>query len=57
MKLSPPTKITFWVSVVVGVLGLLGTFAIIPALGGMIASWLLIVAWLLLILGLLVKGL
>lgn len=56
MKLTPPTMLTFWISVVCGVLGLLGTFAIIPALGGMLASWLLIAAWGVLMLGLLVKG-
>lgn len=55
MKLTPPTTLVFWISVALGILGLLGTFAIVPALAGF-ASWLLIGAWVLLVLGNMVKG-
>ncbi len=56
MRLTPPTKITFWVSVVVGALGFLGMIGVVGALTAW-AGWMLFAAWLLLILGLLLKGL
>lgn len=56
MKLTPPKNITFVISVVLGLLGLLselGIFALLP----IAAFWLLFLGFLLLVLGLLVKGL
>ncbi len=56
MKLTPPKKITFWICVALGVLGLLAF--IIPSLGlAAFAFWLALVGLALLIVALLVKGL
>jgi hypothetical protein len=56
MKLSPPKKITFWVSVILGLLGLIGTFVTIPVVSGF-AFWFVFVGFALLVAGLLLKGL
>ena len=56
MKLTPPKMITFWVAVVLGLLGLLaelGTLTVLP----ISAFWLAFIGLLVLVLGLLVKGL
>ena len=56
MKLTPPKNVTFWVSVVLALLGLLsylGKFSVLP-IGGF---WLLFIAYALLALALMVKGL
>jgi hypothetical protein len=56
MKLTPPKEITFWIAVVLGILGLLaeiGTLSVLP----IAAFWLLFIGFALLVLGLLVKGL
>jgi len=56
MRLTPPKVITFWISVILGALGLLvhiGTLAALP----ISAFWLVFLGFLLLVLGLLVKGL
>ena len=56
MKLTPPKEITFWIAVVLGILGLLaeiGTLSVLP----IAAFWLLFIGFVLLVLGLLVKGL
>jgi len=56
MKLTPPKTITFWISVALGVLGLLaetGTLAVLP----ISSFWLVFLGFLLLVLALLVKGL
>jgi hypothetical protein len=55
MKLNPPTKLTFWISVVLAVLGLLGTIITIPFVSGL-AFWFVLVGYVVLVLGLLVKG-
>lgn len=55
MKLTPPTKIVFWISVVLVVLGLLGQFGVVAALGAYVA-WLYLIGYVVLLLGLLVKG-
>ncbi|MEW6240361.1 MAG: hypothetical protein AB1564_06085 [Chloroflexota bacterium] len=57
MKLTPPKAITFWIAVVLGLLGLLGGAGLVPALGGVYAFWLVFAGFVLLALGLLVKGL
>ncbi len=56
MKLTPPKAVTFWISVVLGILAFLGTLVTIPFVTANV-FWVLFVAWLLLVLGLLVKGL
>lgn len=56
MKLTPPKQLTFWISIALGLLGLLGALNIIGALAGY-AFWLAFVGLLLLALGLVIKGL
>ncbi len=53
MKLNPPKMITFWISVALGVIGLIGNF--IPLLSPY-AFWILLVGFVVLVLGLLIKG-
>ena len=54
--MTPPKKSTFWISVILGLLGLIGTFVTIPLISG-IAFWLVLAGLVLLVLGLLIKGL
>jgi membrane protein YdbS with pleckstrin-like domain len=56
MKLTPPKQITFWIAVVLGLLGLIATFVSIPFVSGL-AFWFVFVGFALLAVGLLVKGL
>jgi len=56
MKLTPPKAVTFWIAVVLGLLGLVGAITKMPIIGTY-AFWLEFVAFALLVLGLLVKGL
>jgi len=56
MKLTPPKQITFWISVILGLLGLIGTFVSIPFVSGL-AFWFVVVGFALLVAGLLFKGL
>jgi hypothetical protein len=56
MKLTAPKMITFWVAVILGVLGLIGTVTNVPFVSAN-AFWFEFVAFVLLVLGLLVKGL
>jgi heme/copper-type cytochrome/quinol oxidase subunit 1 len=55
MKLTPPTKLAFWISVVLVALGLIGTFVTLPFVSGL-AFWFVFVGYVVLLLGLLVKG-
>ena len=55
MKLNPPTKIAFWISVVLAVLGLLGSFVAIPFVSAY-AFWFVVVGYALLVASLFVKG-
>jgi hypothetical protein len=55
MKLTPPSQMTFWISVVLVVLGFLGTFVTIPFVSGA-AFWFVLVGYVVLFLGLVVKG-
>ena len=57
MKLTPPKMITFWIAVVLGVLGLIGKLAPTTAVIGPNAFWFVFVGFVLLVLGLFVKGL
>jgi len=56
MKLTPPTKLAFWISVVLAALGVLGQYGIVP-LFSVFASWGLLVAYLVLLASTLLKGL
>lgn len=55
MKLNPPTKIAFWISVVLAVLGLLGSFVTIPFVSAF-AFWFVVVGYVVLLGSLFVKG-
>lgn len=56
MRLSPPTNIAFWISVVLGALGLLGELGVITAVAGF-AFWFVMAGLILMIVATMVKGL
>ena len=56
MKLTPPTQNIFYISVVLAILGILGSFISIPFISAY-AFWFLVVAYLVLFLGNTMKGL
>jgi hypothetical protein len=56
MKLTAPKQITFWVAVVVAVVGVIADLVTIPVLSG-IAFWLVVIAFIILAVGTLVEGL
>ena len=56
MKLSAPKNVTWWIAVVVGVLGILGTLVSIPLVSAN-AFWFVAVGFVLLALATLLKGL
>jgi hypothetical protein len=56
MKLSLPKMITFWIAVILGVLGLIGVLAKVSFLSTY-AFWIEFVGLVVLVFGLLVKGL
>ena len=55
MKLSEPKEITFWIAVIIAVIGILAELVIIPGLSGF-AFWLVVIAFIVLVLGNLLKG-
>lgn len=55
MKLSPPKHITFWIAVLVAVLGIVANFVTIPVLSGF-AFWLVVIGFVILAVGNLVDG-
>ena len=55
MKLNPPTKVAFWISVVLAVLGLLGSFVAVPFVSAY-AFWFVVVGYVVLVASLFVKG-
>ncbi|HEX2697789.1 MAG TPA: hypothetical protein VHM28_08775 [Anaerolineales bacterium] len=55
MKLTPPTKLVFWITVVLAALGLIGTFVTIPFVSAF-AFWFVLVAYVVLAVSLMVKG-
>jgi hypothetical protein len=55
MKLSAPKKNTFWIAVVVAIVGVLATFVAIPVLSGF-AFWLVVIAFVILLLGNVLRG-
>jgi hypothetical protein len=56
MKLTPPKTITWWIAVILGVLGLLGHFGVIAALAPY-AFWFVAAGLILLVLATLIKDL
>ena len=56
MNLSAPKNATWWVAVVLGVLGLLGNFVALPVIGGM-SFWLLLLGFALLVVATAIDGL
>jgi len=55
MRLTPPTKNVFWISVVVAVIGLIASFGVVGFLTPF-AFWLVLIAYVLLALGVALKG-
>ena len=55
MRLNPPTKNVFYISVVIAVIGVIANFVSIPVLSG-IAFYLVVLAFVLLVLGNTMKG-
>jgi len=55
MKLSPPTKLVFWISVILAALGIIGNFVALPVVSG-ISFLLIAIAYILLFLGNALKG-
>ena len=55
MKLSPPKHITFWVAVVLALLGLIGALVTVPVLTGA-SFWLVLVGFVVLAAGNLFDG-
>jgi len=56
MSLSAPKQITWWIAVIVGVVGILANFITIPVLSG-IAFWLVVLGFVLLALATFFKDL
>ena len=56
MKLSAPKNLTWWVAVVLGVLGFLGNFMTLPVIGGL-SFWLLFLGFAILAVATFVEGL
>jgi hypothetical protein len=56
MKLTPPKMLTFWIAVILGVLGFIGKLVAVPFVSAN-SFWFLFVGFVLLVLGLFVKGL
>jgi uncharacterized membrane protein HdeD (DUF308 family) len=56
MKLNAPKKNTWWIAVVIGVVGIIAKFVAIPFLS-VYAFWLVVVAFVLLALATYLKGL
>jgi hypothetical protein len=56
MKLTPPKQITFWIALILGLLGLLAAIPVVAALAPF-AFWFAFFGLALLIVALLVKGL
>jgi hypothetical protein len=57
MKLTPPKVITWWIALILGVLGLLGFLDVIAGLGLPYAFWLVTAGLALLLVAALVKNL
>jgi len=55
MRLTPPKNTTFWVSVLLAVLGFVGVVANVPVLSAY-PFWFVFIGYVVLVLGLLLKG-
>jgi len=55
MRLNPPTKNVFYISIVLGILGFAGKLTTIPFVSTY-AFWLLLIGFILLVLGNVLKG-
>ncbi len=55
MKLSAPKQLTFWIAVILAVLGVLATLVTIPVLSGF-AFWLVVIGFIVLAVGNLIEG-
>jgi len=55
MKLSAPKQLTFWIAVVLAVVGLIAGLVTIPVLSGL-AIWLVVLGFIVLAVGNLVEG-
>lgn len=55
MKLSPPKHVTFYIAVILAVLGIIGSFVSIPVLSGL-AFWLVVAGFVVLAAGNLIDG-
>jgi hypothetical protein len=55
MKLSAPKQTTFWIAVILAVLGLLAFLVEIPVLSGF-ATWLIVIGFIVLAIGNLIEG-
>ncbi len=55
MKLSAPKQITFWVAVVVSLIGLIASFVAIPFLSGF-ALWIVVLGFVILVAGNVLEG-
>ena len=56
MKLTAPKQITWWIALIIAILGLFGQFGIVAALNPY-ALWLFLIAYALLAVATLIKGL
>jgi hypothetical protein len=56
MKVSPPKVVTWWIAVILGVLGALGHFGVVAALASA-AFWLVLIGLALLAIATITKGL
>jgi hypothetical protein len=55
MKLSAPKNMTWWIAVILGVLGLLGNFVTLPLISGL-SFWLLLLGFAILAVATFVEG-
>lgn len=55
MRLSAPRQITFWIAVIIAILGVLASLVEIPVLSG-IALWLVVVGFIVLAVGTVLEG-
>jgi hypothetical protein len=55
MKLSPPKHITFWIAVIVAVLGVIANLVTLPVLSGF-SFWLVVIAFVILAAGNMIEG-
>ena len=56
MRLNPPKRITWWISVVLGVVGIVFSIVTVPVISPF-AIWILAAGWLLLVLATYLTGL